>query len=84
MWALRAGSTSFPALSVMPKMEIKPEVVRTVLPLSLLFVGMVTFNNLCLLYVEVSFYQVRKRVRDRQKESKKERERQKQKEKERE
>ena len=26
-----------------------------VLPLSLIFVGMITFNNLCLQYVEVSF-----------------------------
>jgi len=29
-----------------------------VLPLSLIFVGMITFNNLCLQYVEVSFYNV--------------------------
>jgi hypothetical protein len=28
------------------------------MPLSLIFVGMVLFNNLCLKYVEVSFYQV--------------------------
>ena len=28
------------------------------MPLSLVFVGMVVFNNLCLKYVEVSFYQV--------------------------
>jgi hypothetical protein len=27
-----------------------------VLPLSLIFVGMITFNNVCLKYVEVSFY----------------------------
>lgn len=30
----------------------------SVLPLSLIFVGMVTFNNLCLKYVKVSFYLV--------------------------
>jgi len=29
-----------------------------VLPLSLVFVGMITFNNVCLKYVEVSFYNV--------------------------
>lgn len=29
-----------------------------VLPLSLIFVGMITFNNVCLKYVEVSFYNV--------------------------
>ena len=28
------------------------------MPLSVIFVGMVVFNNLCLKYVEVSFYQV--------------------------
>lgn len=28
------------------------------LPLSVIFVGMITFNNLCLKYVEVSFYNV--------------------------
>ena len=31
---------------------------RDVLPLSVIFVGMVGFNNLCLEYVEVSFYNV--------------------------
>lgn len=29
-----------------------------VMPLSLIFVGMITFNNLCLQYVQVSFYNV--------------------------
>ena len=29
-----------------------------VLPLSLVFVGMITFNNLCLKYVGVAFYNV--------------------------
>lgn len=32
--------------------------LSTVLPLSLIFVGMISFNNLCLQYVEVSFYNV--------------------------
>ena len=30
----------------------------TVMPLSLIFVGMITFNNVCLQLVEVSFYNV--------------------------
>ena len=30
-----------------------------VLPLAVVFVGMVAFNNMCLAYVEVTFYQVR-------------------------
>lgn len=38
--------------------EYKWNVIRGVLPLSLVFVAMITFNNLCLKYVEVSFYNV--------------------------
>jgi solute carrier family 35 (GDP-fucose transporter), member C1 len=33
-------------------------VAKAVMPLSIIFVGMITFNNLCLQYVEVSFYNV--------------------------
>ena len=29
-----------------------------VMPLSLVFVGMITFNNLCLKYVGISFYYI--------------------------
>jgi GDP-fucose transporter C1 len=36
----------------------KRETGMKVLPLSVVFVGMITFNNLCLQYVEVSFYNV--------------------------
>lgn len=35
-----------------------PVIAKKVLPLSVIFVGMMTFNNLCLKYVEVSFYNV--------------------------
>lgn len=38
--------------------ELDTDKAKQVLPLSLVFVGMVTFNNLCLKYVEVSFYNV--------------------------
>lgn len=41
-----------------PQAEYKSEVARKVFPLSLIFVGMITFNNLCLKWVEVSFYNV--------------------------
>jgi hypothetical protein len=41
------------------RLEFKTNVARQVLPLTLVFVGMIAFNNLCLSYVEVSFYQVR-------------------------
>uniref|UniRef100_A0A7S1FSH8 Sugar phosphate transporter domain-containing protein n=1 Tax=Corethron hystrix TaxID=216773 RepID=A0A7S1FSH8_9STRA len=44
--------------SQFPKAEYKAGTARRVLPLSIVFVGMITFNNLCLKWVEVSFYNV--------------------------
>jgi len=44
--------------SQFPKAEYNAEVGKKILPLSFIFVGMITFNNLCLKYVEVSFYNV--------------------------
>jgi len=41
-----------------PKVEFKKNVAKRVFPLSLIFVGMITFNNLCLKHVQVSFYTV--------------------------
>lgn len=41
-----------------PRAEYKIGQGRRVFPLSLVFVGMITFNNLCLKWVEVSFYNV--------------------------
>lgn len=41
-----------------PRAEFKIGTGRRVFPLSLIFVGMITFNNLCLKWVEVSFYNV--------------------------
>lgn len=41
-----------------PAFEFRPEIAVQVLPLTVVFLGMVVFNNLCLKYVEVSFYQV--------------------------
>ncbi|KAJ1182697.1 hypothetical protein NDU88_007881 [Pleurodeles waltl] len=34
------------------------KVQRSILPLSLVFIGMITFNNLCLMYLGVAFYTV--------------------------
>ncbi|XP_070558142.1 GDP-fucose transporter 1-like [Ptychodera flava] len=48
----------FKAFSNFPKVRFDPKVSREVLPLSVVFVGMITFNNLCLKYVGVSFYNV--------------------------
>jgi len=41
-----------------PRAEYKVGQGRRVFPLSVVFVGMITFNNLCLKWVEVSFYNV--------------------------
>lgn len=41
-----------------PKAEYKTSIGRKIFPLSVVFVGMITFNNLCLKWVEVSFYNV--------------------------
>lgn len=49
----RSGSKSF--LDQFPLVSYKLSVGMDVLPLSLIFVGMITFNNLCLQYVQVSF-----------------------------
>ena len=44
--------------SQFPKAEYNMVTAKQVFPLSLIFVGMITFNNLCLKWVEVSFYNV--------------------------
>ena len=41
-----------------PKAEYLLSQARQIFPLSLVFVGMITFNNLCLKLVQVSFYNV--------------------------
>mmetsp|Transcript_12622 Transcript_12622/g.17912 ORF Transcript_12622/g.17912 Transcript_12622/m.17912 type:complete len:376 (+) Transcript_12622:176-1303(+) len=41
-----------------PKAEYTAAIARRVFPLSVVFVGMITFNNLCLKWVQVSFYNV--------------------------
>lgn len=50
------GEQSF--LNEFPKVKYNVKSGLQVLPLSLIFVMMITFNNLCLKYVEVSFYNV--------------------------
>lgn len=44
--------------SQFPKAQYNPDIGKKILPLSVIFVGMITFNNLCLKNVEVSFYNV--------------------------
>ncbi|KAI9296067.1 hypothetical protein K502DRAFT_337354 [Neoconidiobolus thromboides FSU 785] len=40
------------------KFEFQWNILKKILPLSLIYLGMLLFNNLCLNYVEVTFYQV--------------------------
>jgi solute carrier family 35 (GDP-fucose transporter), member C1 len=42
----------------MPPFELRKDIVRQMMPLSLVFTAMIVTNNLTLKYVEVSFYQV--------------------------
>ena len=49
---------SYPVLSYFRPFEFNYDIARKVLPLMFIFIGMISFNNLCLKYVEVSFYQV--------------------------
>lgn len=49
---------SFPVLGYFRPFEFNTDIARRVLPLMVIFIGMISFNNLCLKYVEVSFYQV--------------------------
>ena len=44
---------------MIPPIEFDMDIAKKVVVLAGIFVGMVSFNNLCLLYVEVTFYQVR-------------------------
>lgn len=48
----------FPSLSHLPNLEFKFDKAKQLLSLSVIFVLMVGLNNLCLKYVDVSFYQV--------------------------
>lgn len=45
-------------LANVPPFELHPHILRQMLSLSLIFTAMIVFNNLCLKYVEVSFYQI--------------------------
>jgi len=45
-------------LKQFPKQTFDTDIAKKIAPLTLMFVGMVSFNQLCLQYVEVSFYNV--------------------------
>ena len=46
-----------PELKFFAPIEFKQSVAVSIAPVTVIFIGMVVFNNLCLKYVEVSFYQ---------------------------
>nr|CAG4646347.1 EOG090X081X [Macrothrix elegans] len=48
----------FPSLGKFPELTLDAQVMLKVLPLSLVFVAMISFNNLCLKYVGVAFYYI--------------------------
>lgn len=52
-----------PSLSFLPPLSFNMSIAVKVAPVTGIFVAMIVFNNLCLQYVEVSFYQVRACVR---------------------
>ncbi|XP_004682939.1 PREDICTED: GDP-fucose transporter 1 [Condylura cristata] len=51
-------ATCCPGTVDFPTLRLDPKVARSILPLSVVFIGMITFNNLCLKYVGVAFYNV--------------------------
>lgn len=55
---LSALATCCPGVLDFPTLRLDLRVARSVLPLSVIFISMITFNNLCLKYVGVAFYNV--------------------------
>ncbi|KAI8970126.1 triose-phosphate transporter family-domain-containing protein [Mycotypha africana] len=56
VWA-HLGKTN-QLFSIIPPYEFDTNVAKRVAPLTFIYVGMLALNNLCLKYVEVTFYQV--------------------------
>lgn len=52
------GETLGSPFTQFPKVRYEVDTCKAVLPLSIVFVGMVCFNNICLQLVQVSFYNV--------------------------
>jgi GDP-fucose transporter C1 len=59
LWVLGLVGDRIPKIERVPPFEFNTEKAQKLMSLSFIFVGMIAFNNLCLKYVEVSFYQVR-------------------------
>nr|XP_061795953.1 GDP-fucose transporter 1-like [Nerophis lumbriciformis] len=57
-WLMQLFSAAFPQLIDFPSVKFDLKTSREVLPLSVVFIGMISFNNLCLKEVGVAFYTV--------------------------
>ncbi|KAF7660948.1 hypothetical protein LDENG_00271420 [Lucifuga dentata] len=57
-WLMHMMSRLCPGMIAFPSVIFDLKTSRQVLPLSVVFIGMITFNNLCLKYVGVAFYTV--------------------------
>lgn len=57
-WAMQLLSTLCPRVIDFPSIRFNLKTAREVLPLSVVFICMITFNNMCLKYVGVAFYTV--------------------------
>ena len=52
------GQNGIQQLSMIPPYEFSPVIAKEVAPLTVIYVLMLAFNNICLKYVQVTFYQV--------------------------
>lgn len=57
-WLMQLLSSLCPGVIDFPSVKFDLKTSREVLPLSVVFISMITFNNLCLKYVGVAFYTV--------------------------
>lgn len=57
-WFMQLLSKVWPGLIDFPSVKFDLKTSREVLPLSVVFISMITFNNLCLKYVGVAFYTI--------------------------
>ncbi len=57
-WIMNFLSKLCPGFVDFPSLKFDFRVSREILPLTIVFIGMITFNNLCLKYVGVAFYTV--------------------------
>lgn len=57
-WLMQLLSRLCPGLIDFPSVRFDVKTSREVLPLSIVFISMITFNNMCLKYVGVAFYTV--------------------------